>query len=161
MHGKACVAWGPSLFARPPHALAVIKDGAHAAAATPAPSHLLRSRGGPRESQDPDHEFGLARDASVVVAQFFSISVSRRGVGGCSATRARRRRHRACSDALHVRGGSRFSCSTAMRPFCSSNLPVWSRFRSISHTVVRPPLVRISGKRQMVQKRDQTGGSDE
>jgi hypothetical protein len=47
-------------FAPPLHALIVLKDGAHAA---DAPSHLFRSRGGPRESLKPGHEFGLERDA--------------------------------------------------------------------------------------------------
>jgi len=62
--------------------------------------------------------------------------------GGCSATRARRRRRRAQFDALRELGGSGSSCSTAMRPLLSSEPPVWSRFRTISHTVVRPPRVR-------------------
>jgi len=39
---------------------------------------------------------------------------------------------------------------------CSSELPVWSRFRTISQTVVRPPW---SGNFQMVRKRDQKGPS--
>ena len=47
-------------------------------AATAAPSHLFRSRGGPRESLDTIHEFGLARDASVVVAHFFNFCVASR-----------------------------------------------------------------------------------
>jgi hypothetical protein len=33
------------------------------------------------------------------------------------------------------------SCPTAMRSLCSSELPVLSRFLTISHIVVRPPLV--------------------
>ena len=99
-----------------PHALVVLKDVAHAAA---APSHLFRSRGGPRELLEPGHEFGLARDAvrgrRIIL---FNFCVRRRGVGGCSATRARRRRHRAHSDTLHGLGGSGLSCSTAMRALC-------------------------------------------
>ena len=73
---------------------------------------------------------------------FSSFCVRLRGVGGCSATRARRRRCRARSDALRGLSGSRSSCSTAMRLLSSSEPPVWSRFRTISHTVVRLPLVR-------------------
>jgi len=33
-------------------------------------------------------------------------------------------------------------CLIAMRPLCSSAPPVWSRSRTNSHTVVRPPLLR-------------------
>jgi hypothetical protein len=127
-------------FARPPHALVVLKDGAHAAA---APSHLFRLRGGPRESLEPGHEFGLVRGAVRGRRTMFSnFGVRLRGTGGCSATRARRRRRRARSDALHGPGGSKLSCHTAMRPLLSSEPPVWSRSRAISHTVVRPPLFR-------------------
>jgi hypothetical protein len=110
-------------------------DGAHAAA---APSHLFRSKGGPRESLDPGHEFG--RDAGRGLC-----AVSRRGVGGCSATRACRRRQRACSDTHHGRGGNGFSASPQCDPFVRRHrplLPVWSRSRTNSHTVVRPPLLR-------------------
>jgi len=91
-----------------------MKDGAHAAA---APSHLFRLRGGPRESLEPGHEFGLARDAVRGRRTMFSnFCVRLRGVGGCSATRARRRGRRARSDAVRGLGGSNLSCSTAMRP---------------------------------------------
>jgi hypothetical protein len=79
-----------------PHALVVLKDVAHAAA---APSHLFRSRGGPRELLEPGHEFGLARDAvRGRRTTFFNFCVCRRGVGGCSATRARRRDQTGGSD---------------------------------------------------------------
>jgi hypothetical protein len=73
---------------------------------------------------------------------FSNFGVRLRGVGGCSATRARRRRRRARSAALHGLGGSRLSCSTAMRPVLSSEPPVWPHFQTISHTDDRPPLVR-------------------
>ena len=96
----------------PPRALVVLKDSAHAAAAT---SHLFRFTVGPRESLEPGHEFGLARDA-VRDRRILFFCVRRRGGGGCSATRARRRRRRACSDALHGRGGSGSSSSTTTDP---------------------------------------------
>jgi hypothetical protein len=143
--------------ATPPlHALVVLKDGVHAVA---APSHLFRLRGGPRESLEPGHEFGIARDAVRGRRTMFSnFCVRLRGVGGCSATRARRRRRCARSDALRGIGGSRISCFTAMRPLLSSE-PSSGRGSGPSRIPSLDPL--WSGKRRMVRKRDQTGGSDE
>ena len=49
---------------------------------------------------------------------FFNRCVRRRGVGGCSTTRACRRRRRARSDALHELDRSELSCPSAMLPRC-------------------------------------------
>jgi len=87
------------------------------------PLRCTCSRGGPRKSQEPGHEFGLARDAVQGRGRrtiCFNFRVRHRGVGGCSATRARLGRRRAHSNALRGLGGSGLSCYAAMRPPCSS-----------------------------------------
>jgi len=135
--------------APPPDALVVL---------TAAPSHRFRSRGGPRESLEPGHEFGLARDA----VRGRGTMVSNFCVRECAIAESADAQPGALAAAAAVRVLMMFagsvavsSCSTAVRPLLSSEPPVWSRFRTISHTSSDP---LWSGKRR---KRDQTGGSDE
>jgi hypothetical protein len=118
----------------------------------------LGRTGSTRESQEPGHEFGLARDAvRSRRTMCFNLCVRE-----CAVAESADAQPRALSAAAAVRipmisAGSVAvsSCFTAMRPLLSSEPPVWSRFRTISHTSSDP---LWSGKRR---KRDQTGGSDE
>ena len=146
-----CVKTGAQLpFATPPHAMVVLKDGVHAAA---APSHLFRSRGGPRESLEPGHEFGLARDDVRGRRTMFSASV-------CAFAESADAQPRALAAAAAVRVPMLFPGSVAVGhpappqcdPFHRRNRPSGR----VSGPFRIPSLDPLwSGKRRIVRKRDQ------
>ena len=106
--------------------------------------HTCSAQGVVRESRwSRVTSLGLRAMPSVVVALCFSTSVCAFAESADAQPRALAAAAAAArSDDLRGLSGSRLSCSTAMRPLSSSEPAVLSRFRTISHTIVRPPRVR-------------------